>query len=1115
MRFRRAALALPVALLPCLLLLSYPAEGEPQPSDTLKDPVATILRSLEALRADPANLRSASEWLQSERKRAEMDLQVLETELSRLQSELNGLEGGNTARRERTAAAANGVAIPVMDRPVDFQTEVFPILQSSCFECHGPERQRAHLRLDGKQVAFKGGKSGPPIVPGDGEGSLLFKRVAGLGEEEQMPPTEKKLSGEQMGQIRAWIDQGARWPEEVGAQISADEKHWAYKPPVRPDIPQSQTEQWVRNPVDSFVLARLEHEGLSPSPEAPKETLIRRLSLDLIGLPPTVEEVDAFLSDPSVDAYEQLVDRLLASPHYGERWARVWLDLARYADTNGYEKDLVRSMWPWRDWVIQAFNRNLPFDQFTIEQLAGDLLPNAAREQLVATGFHRNTMLNDEGGIDPEEFRIVAVKDRVDTTAAVWLGTTLACAQCHEHKFDPFTQADYYRFAAFFNSTKDMGVGENPVIRLPTPEQEGTLARLDGEIRDLDSQLTQSTPDLVAAQLEWERDLVENPPQWIPLEPNEYHSTQGSILTLLPDQSLLAVGPNPDNDVYQVAARLPRSGVTAVRLEALTHETLPLKGPGRAGNAGFVLSQVSAVVASDAPESASKPLRFTEAHADYAQKNFDVRNLILTDPGPGWATDSSSEGQRVDRMAILVVASASETSIGATVTFTLTHKYGRGHNLGRFRLSVTDSKHPLGTFLLPADVREALGVARENRDSTQTAKLAEHFRATTPLLADVRARLAAAREEREKLPVATSMILEDLIEPRKTHVLDRGNFLAPKEEVSPGVPEVISPLPEKAPANRLGLAQWLVDKRNPLTARVMANRIWSVLFGRGLVETPEDFGTQGDPPTHPELLDWLAVEFMDRGWDMKAFHKLIVTSATYRQSSRVSKELLERDPQNRLYAHGPRFRMEAEMVRDNALAVAKLLNPQIGGPSVFPPQPEGIWDNSFTIHDTKNRWTEATDNQRHRRGLYTFIRRTAAYPTLLMFDAPNREVCTIDRKRTNTPLQALATLNDPAFVEAAGGLARRILAEGGDTLQKRLTHAYRVVLARPPEPSEVTAQAALFGRSLAKFAEATEDAQRLIASTRQSSEGLDSAEFAAWIVVSNVLLNLDETITKG
>ncbi len=757
------------------------------------------------------------------------------------------------------------------ERPVDFDREIRPILSEHCYACHGPDAKarKASLRLDRKEDAFREREGGAAIVPARVDDSELIRRITSGDPDEVMPPRKfkKPLDAKQIALLRRWIAEGAKW-----------EGHWSYSLPASVPTPTVRDRSWPRNPIDHFVLARLEAEGLRPMPEADRATLIRRVSLDLIGLPPTPAEVDTFEADPAPDAYERLVDRLLASPHHGERQARPWLDQARYADTNGYEKDGGRSIWPYRDWVIAAFNRDMPFDRFTIEQIAGDLLPGASLDHRIATGFHRNTMANTEGGIDDEEFRVAAVVDRVNTTMQVWMGTTMACAQCHDHKYDPYSQKEYFRLFAFFNNTTDRGGSTVPEVAVPTPAQAAKRAAIHAELA-----------------------------RW-------------------------------------------------------------------------------------------------EAELDQASK----------------------------------------------------------------------AKPPF-----------------------------------EPRLKSIREKIAALKEQEKAIGPATTMVMQEISKPRETFVLIRGSHNVKGERVTPGVPAVLHPMARGLPPDRLGLARWLVDPGNPMVGRVLMNRIWAQYFGRGIVETSEDFGVQGEPPSHPELLAWLAKELVRQGWSLKAMHRLIVTSATYRQSSRVTPDRLERDPFNRLFSRGPRFRMEAEMVRDQALALGGLLKRTIGGPSVFPYQPDGIW----FVPYSGDRWTESRAGDQYRRGLYTFWRRSAPYPAFLAFDAPSREVCCERRSRTNTPLQALATLNDPAFVQPAAAMARRILAESRGTPADRAAYGFRLVLARKPRKAELDHLVALYAENLAQYRRDPAAAAAMTAGA--IADGADRAELAAWTVVANVLLNLDETVTKG
>jgi hypothetical protein len=804
---------------------------------------------------------------------------------------------------------------------VDYNRDVRPILSEHCYTCHGPDagKRKAGLRLDRREDALKKLRSGGhAVVPGDPARSELLLRIGTEDETERMPParTGKKLSPAQVDLLRKWIAQGARW-----------ETHWAYRTPQRPALPAVRDRAWPRNAIDHFVLARLEREGLRPSPEADRPTLIRRLSLDLTGLPPTPAEVDALEADPSPDAYEKVVDQLLASPHYGERMALMWLDLARYADTNGYRLDNHRDMWQYRDWLIDAFNRNLPFDQFTVEQLAGDLLPGATLAQKIATGFHRNTMVNFGNGSDPKEYLAKAVSDRVATTATVWLGTTLACAQCHDHKYDPFTQKDFYRFYAFFNNVPEKGLDGargNPVPCVLTPSP-GQADRLDA--------------------LRKQRARVE----------------------------------------ARIRAERARTGL---------------------------------------------------------------------------------EGRRPDSL---------------------------------------------------------------QKESAQLEK--------------------AEAELRESIPGA--MVMEEMAQPRVTRVFIRGDYLNEGEVVTPGAPDSLPPLPRGAPANRLGLARWLVDPGHPLTSRVAINRIWQMLFGNGIVKTGDDFGAQGEAPSHPELLDWLATEFIARGWDVKAMQKLIVLSATYRQSSHVTADLLERDPHNRLLARGARFRLDAETIRDNALAVSGLLCRKLGGPSVRPYQPAGLWEAvAVGGNYTSQTYVPSQGADLYRRGMYTYWKRSLPHPSLVAFDAPTRELCTAVRPRTNTPLQALVLMNDPTYVEAARALAQRVLEEGGPDLAGRLSYAFRRCTGRPPTSREVQVLTRVYHQHLGNYRQdvkaalalvrmgesgppcsplavrvdgPTRGASRLpssplaerVDSPTPSASGLqDVSELAAWTAVASLLLNLDETITR-
>ncbi len=795
-------------------------------------------------------------------------------------------------------AAALLLLAALQDPPpkVDFVRDVQPLFRASCVKCHGPEKPKAQFRLDSRSFAMKGGVGGKAILPGKGADSLLIKLLLATDPDERMPRKADALPKAQIDLLRAWIDQGAEWPDAAAGAGKA-ETHWAYVRPVRPEPP---AVAGAPTPIDAFIRARLAKEGLRPAPEATKETLIRRVSLDLVGLPPALKEVDEFVADSRPDAYERLVDRLLASPHYGERWARPWLDLARYADTNGFNFDTRRTMWKYRDWVIDALNRDLPFSRFTIEQIAGDLLPDATLDQKIATGFHRNTMTNEEGGTDPDEARWETLVDRVNTTAAVWLGTTFACCQCHNHKYDPFTQKEFYQFLAFFESCTE------PKIELLTPEQ---------------------------------------------------HARR-------------------------------------------------------------------------------KELRAT---------------------------------------------------------------------IGREEAGLR--KEPL-----PDHVGKALAVAVEKRTNTQRNDIVIYCRSQAPAeYKPLTEPLLQLYAELEKLDVGTALVLQEKPrgEPPSTYFRIKGGYTNRGEKVVAGVPASLHPIPAGKPLNRLGLAYWLVDENNPLTARVVVNRFWGEFFGRPIVESPEDFGTQSQPPVHPELLDWLATEFVAKGWSMKAIHRTIVLSAAYRQSSRVEPGAYERDPYNRLLARGPRFRLEAEMIRDAMLSAAGLLSEKVGGPSVFPLQADtsGV----VAINKVDTAWAPSPGEDRYRRGLYTHWRRTAPFAAFAVFDAPSRECCTVRRPRTNTPLQALTAMNDPAFFDAARGLARRILSEGGSDDRARLVYGFRLCTSRRPAADEVDVLEAALSRERRHFDRTPAAAKAVFKGAELPG---DPAEAAAWTMIATVLSNLDETLTK-
>ncbi len=1023
---------------------------------------------------------------------------------------------------------------------VEYNRDIRPILSNNCWKCHGPDdkTRRAGLRFDVRDDAVRLTKRGTAaIVPGKPDQSELVKRVLSADPEHRMPPPDsnKSLSEREKLLLRKWIEQGAEY-----------QPHWSFIPVNRPAAPQMPAGSWPRGGVDQFILARLQAEGLRPAPEADKTTLIRRVTLDLTGLPPTPAEVDAFLADDRPDAYDRLVDRLLASPRYGERMAVDWLDAARFADTHGYHIDSGRDMTHWREWVINAFNANMPFDQFTVEQLAGDLLPDATIAQRVASGFNRNHMINFEGGAIPDEYHTAYIVDRVNTTATVWLGLTLGCAQCHEHKYDPFTQKDYYRLFAFFYNVPENGLDGRagnaaPLLKLPTPEQQRQHDNLTAAAREMEQRLAGPIAEVDAAQAEWERTIAEqSKTEWLALDPHQFTSKGGATLKKLDDKSILASGENPAIEAYSIAADTDLGEITAVRLELLPDDSFTAKGPGRSVNGNVVLTDVRVAVApavtnQDSTPGAPVAVELKAASADFSQKDFPVALAIDDKPNTGWAI-YPEVGKPHEAIFELTQPRTHDGKQTITVTLDFQSSFAR-HQVGRFRLSVTSAKAPHALQKPPTKILEVVAVASAERSDQQKLELRTFYRSNlSPVAKQISDELAKLRQSIAELEkkIASTMVMQEMPTPRDTFMLVRGQYDKKGEKVTAGVPDVLSPMPEGATPDRLGLAQWLTSPAHPLTSRVIVNRYWQMYFGTGLVKTAEDFGSQGEWPSHPELLDWLAAEFMwggqqgdppsaigrqpAAGWSVKHIQRLIVTSATYRQSSAVTPELFGRDPENRLIARGPRLRLAAEFIRDQALAVSGLMNGEIGGHSVSPYQPPGLWEELMSRQDGKN-WSAQEYDQSHgkdlyRRTMYTFWKRTCPPPTLATFDAPDRETCTVRRARTNTPLQALILMNDPTYVEAARKLAERLLIEARST-DERIVLAFRLATGRMPRPNELAVLRQMLAEQIAVYRRDPQAAARLLAvGEYPRRESLDPTEVAAWAMIANVVLNLDETVTK-
>ena len=1068
-------------------------------------------------------------------------------------------------------AVAHGIDGP--GEPLSFNRDVRPILSDNCYACHGPDEavRQAGLRLDRQDSAHGVLPSGRrALVPGSLERSRLFQRIAAADPLDRMPPAHggPPLSEREIEILGRFILQGAEF-----------EEHWAFRPPERPDPPPVPNPDWARGELDRFVLARLDREGLEPSPEADRRTLVRRLSLDLTGLPPAPDEVEAFVADASPDAWERLVDRLLASDRYGEHMARTWLDAARYADTNGYHIDNERFMWRWRDWVIDAFNRNRPFDEFTVEQLAGDLLPDPTPEQLLATGFHRNHMINFEGGAVPEEYRVQYVFDRTDTTATVWMGLTAGCAKCHDHKFDPLSQREYYQLSAFFNTVDEVGLdgsqgNAEPAIPAPAPGQRAVLEELRAELAPLDAMLDGAGEEATAAQAawqaEWDRKLAE---KWRPLAPVRMESEAGAELTLLADGSIEASGENPTRDVYTIEAETDLDRIGAIRLETLRGADDASAGIGRNPDGSFVLTEFEVRATPLGGDGPARDLELAGAFADYATTSLGVAQAIDGDLETGWGAGYAA--RPTARTAVFEVAPAEDGEAertgprsggGTRLRIVLRQESAyRQKTIRRFRLSATaESRLDAGTEA-PAgestgaavaadpaaagaasdgdagnadeppagqppegwDLEYLVALPEDQRTPEQADDLRRRFRRNHwPAWRPNEARYAELSERRRLIEeaVPTTMIMREMDDPRPTFVLRRGEYDQRTDEVAAAVPAFLPPIPEDLPKNRLGLARWLVSGDHPLTARVTANRLWRKFFGRGLVGTAGDFGSQGEWPSHPALLDWLATELVRLDWDLKAFQKTIAMSATYRQSSKASPELVERDPENRLLARGSRFRLDAEAIRDGALAASGLLVEKLGGPSVRPYQPPGLWREIG--YESRGRFSAGIFEQDsgealYRRSLYTFWKRTVPPPNMLVFDAPNRETCTVERSRSNTPLQALVLMNDPQFVEAARVLATSLLAAptaargGRDADDERMDELYLRVLARRPTESERSAIRGLLADMRRSYEREPRAAAALLRVGEQPvDESIPAAELAAWSVAASAVLNLDEAVTR-
>ncbi|MCE9547245.1 MAG: DUF1553 domain-containing protein [Planctomycetia bacterium] len=1033
--------------------------------------------------------------------------------------------------------------------PVDYQRQIRPILSNSCYTCHGPDEKHreAKLRLDVRDAALK-----KAIQPGHADKSALIERVTSEDADERMPPHDSgraPLTPAQVELLKRWINEGAKYTT-----------HWAYVSITRPEVPSITSPGWDRSEIDRFVLRRLVQEKLTPATEADRRTLIRRLSFDLVGLPPTPAEVEAFVADKSPDAYENLVDRLLASPHFGERMAVDWLDLVRYADSEGFHGDQERPHWLFRDYVIRSFNENKPFNQFTIEQLAGDLLPKPTYWQRIASGYNRLGMTTAEGGAQPKEYMAKYASDRVRNASTVWLGSTFGCAECHDHKFDPYLTRDFYRFEAFFADIDEIVVGHQEPTVMVSVENQKQLDQINAEIAATNKLLATPTDELAKAQREWEKRAAPQLPEWQALMPTSITTKSGSALRILEDGTLMGLNEGPETDTYTVAIKTKIAGINALRLEAISDPTFPDSGPGRSDFGEFILNEIQVQLGAPKSESdkegekvkpdgtkpdgtkpkaddkkpgpakpaavkptvAAKPqppvkFKLSQATADFSRKEAPASAAIDGDPKTGW--DIYHVAGKDHAIEFRVDPPLGKAGQEAEFSVVLVQEAGSRKTLGKFKLFASATPRTargIGAHAIPQEIVDLLRVDDSKRNEYQRGAVAAYYRSIAPTLDGARVKLQEIKNRREKLLKSGEPILvTSSVKPHVTRVLPRGNWLDETGEVlTPGVPDFLKPLSASdRRATRLDLAQWMVDPANPLVARVYVNRLWKQMFGRGLVSTADDFGSQGAAPSHPELLDFLAADFVQNGWDTKRLLKLIAMSATYRQTSRASDELLHRDPANILLARQGRFRLPAEHVRDNALAVSGLLVPKIGGPSVKPYQPAGYYAH---LNFPKREYQQDHGEALYRRGLYTHWQRTFLHPSLLAFDAPSREECTVDRTRSNTPLAALVMLNDPTYVEAARVMAAHAMHDGGTTPADRVRYLMQQSLQRVPTEEESKLLSDYYARQLTAYQADQKAAAALIAiGEAPQPKDLPPAELAAWTSVSRTLLNLYETINRN
>jgi mono/diheme cytochrome c family protein len=998
----------------------------------------------------------------------------------------------------------------VAEDDIDYLRQIKPLLIAHCADCHNADLQESGYRVDVGALLVRGGDRGSTVVPGKPNESLLITALRGTSKIPQMPLELEPLSAQQIDLIAKWIEQGAQLPdsEKVDTTGQRQSDHWAFQPIVRPTLPSPKTKHLAKNPIDLFVLAKLHDLGLEPSPRADRNTLIRRLYLDLLGIGPTIEQINKFVGNDNPAAYEELVDEILASPRYGERWGRHWLDLARYADSNGFTVDGSREIWKYREWVIHALNQDMPFDQFTTEQMAGDLLPDPSTEQLIATGFHRNTLINQEGGTSDEQFRVEAVVDRVNTTSGVYLGLTVGCAQCHQHKFDPISQRDFYELYAIFNNCEDNNdaAGSGPIINVPSQRQIELGKSLQTQLITAETPLAKHDKQFAESFSEWKENLAKaDAVNWNTLQPVLWTTANGALLNIVNENQLLVDFSIPANDTFTVHYSSSPQRITAIRLEPKTHSNLPLGGPGRASNGNFVLSEFKAYLTT--AEGTRTELPIARAIADHSQDGFPIYHTIDNKDDTGWAINMKSGNANVNREATFFLAEPVDISTTDKLTIELEHAINDKYLIGCFAVSTTSANTAL--LQVPASIQQLLNKEKRTKDEDQ--QIDKAYKQTdltrTALVKVVDSIKAQLNAHKKSIP--STMILRELEKSRTTHIQIRGDYLRTGAVVQPAVPAVLPPITlDDRSINRLDFAQWLTNGENPLTARVTVNRYWQRFFGLGIVETENDFGTQGSTPSHPDLLDWLASEFRDNQWGIKSLHRLIVTSATYQQTSVVSPELIARDPRNRLLARQSRIRLEAEAIRDSSIQTAGVLSTKIGGRGVYPPQPAGI----YVLTQQKKAWPESQGDDRFRRGMYIFFWRSSPYPLMPTFDAPEASVTCTRRSRSSTPLQALTLANDRSFFEFAQLLAEKILQSDATSDADRIRLAMQRTLARNPTPFEQNRLQAFIDTQKTWYSKNPQHAKTVAPDFIPPDWEVSDA--AAWTALSRVLLNLDEFITR-